>query len=185
MMAASQLLDFVVMHDCCPALMTPPEIAEYLDVGEEEVALWFRYGQLVADARNESGQPLAYRWRVKRDGPGLAAGERVRISRRSRLPARKLRAEILIDPPALPCGCSIDPDIRRPFFLCADARALQSAERLAEAFALAAPDDPFFRRLADVTREAFERHMPIPLNGMRLRRPVATAGNRWCAAKPL
>jgi hypothetical protein len=154
--------DFVVMHDCCPALMTPPEIAENLDVGEEEVALWFRHGQLVADARNESGQPLAYRWRVKRDGPGLAAGERVRISRRSRLPSRKLRAEILIDPPALPCGCSIDPDIGRPFFLCADARALQSAERLAAAFAMAAPDDPFFRRLAAVTREAFERHIADP-----------------------
>lgn len=142
--------------------MTPPEIADYLDVGEEEVALWFRHGQLVADARNESGQPLAYRWRVKRDGPGLAAGERVRITRRSGLPSRKVRAEILIDPPTLPCGCSIDPDTRRTFFLCPDARALQSAERLASAFALAAPDDRFFRRLAAVTREAFERHIADP-----------------------
>ena len=36
------------------------------------------------------------------------------------------------------------------------------ARRLAAAFARAAPDDPFFRRLAAVTREAFERHIADP-----------------------
>ena len=66
----------------------------------------------------------------------------------------------LADPRA--CGCVLSPDTGKRAVLCGDALALQSAARLAAAFALAAPDDPFFRRLAAVTSEAFERHIADP-----------------------
>jgi hypothetical protein len=72
------------------------------------------------------------------------------------------RETLLINPPARPCGCSLNPASGRPFIICAEGQGLDLARRLAAAFALAAPADPFFRRLADITREAFERHIANP-----------------------
>jgi hypothetical protein len=41
---------------------------------------------------------------------------------------------------------------------CTDARALDATSRLAAAFVAAAPRDPFFRKLAEVTRNALAGH---------------------------
>jgi hypothetical protein len=92
--------------------------------------------------------------------------------------AQEMLARDLIDPDnrdvapgLLPCGCCWAPPVcigengppeREPEFLCHEAQGLVQARRLAAAFALAAPSDRFFRRLADVTREAFERHIADP-----------------------
>jgi hypothetical protein len=46
-----------------------------------------------------------------------------------------------------------------PTFTCADFRALQTAMHLTEALAAAVPGDPFFRRLAEVSRVALTRHL--------------------------
>jgi hypothetical protein len=92
--------------------------------------------------------------------------------------AKQLPARDLIDPDnrdsppgLLPCGCYWAPPVcigengppeSEPEFLCPEAQGLDQARRLAAAFALAAPSDLFFCRLADVTREAFERHIADP-----------------------
>jgi hypothetical protein len=92
--------------------------------------------------------------------------------------AHKMPPRDLLDPDdrdlptgLLLCGCCFAPPIRagenrplegEPEFLCREAQGLDMARRLAAAFAMAAPDDPFFRRLAAVTREAFERHIADP-----------------------
>jgi hypothetical protein len=49
--------------------------------------------------------------------------------------------------------------IGQPIWLCPDARALQSIERLTAALTTAAPDEPFFRRLARVTTDALAAHL--------------------------
>lgn len=68
----------------------------------------------------------------------------------------------------LPCGCFLapqnrfwpsGPDAMAPMFLCPDARALEGSARLAAMLALVAPDDPFFRRLAEITQSAFDVHL--------------------------
>ena len=46
-----------------------------------------------------------------------------------------------------------------PMFLCREAQGLDLTRRLTTAFAAAAPDDPFFARLAAVAQEAFDRHL--------------------------
>lgn len=92
--------------------------------------------------------------------------------------AQEMPARDLMDPDnrelppgLLPCGCwwarptrigENWPPEGEPEFLCPEAHGLDLARRLAAAFALAAPDDLFFRRLAAVTREAFERHIADP-----------------------
>jgi hypothetical protein len=67
----------------------------------------------------------------------------------------------------LPCGCVFYGD-PLPTFTCRDFSALETAMRLAEALAAAVPDDPFFRRLALVSHDAFRRH----LGGHRADSPV-------------
>lgn len=89
--------------------------------------------------------------------------------------AQEMPARDLIDPDnrdlppgLLSCGCCWAPPARvgenrlpegEPEFLCAEGRGLEMARRLAAAFVAAAPDDPFFCRLAAITRETFERHI--------------------------
>jgi hypothetical protein len=104
---------------------------------------------------------LFYRWRVLRDGPRLAAEEPIRVLRKPKRSLRN-REALLINPPSRPCGCSLDPATGRAFIICGEAQGLDLARRLTAAFTAAAPADPFFRRLADVTREAFERHIADP-----------------------
>ena len=148
-------------------VMTPDEVAEFAKVGEEEVALWYRSNQLVADYRTFDGRPVAYRWRVERDVPRLAAGERVRVVRKPRGP--KTRTAIMIDPRSLPCGCAFpshadaaEVDPARPIFLCRDARALEASARLASMLAAAVPDDPMFRRVDETCRAALAAHLAGP-----------------------
>jgi hypothetical protein len=142
-----------------PQILTLGEVADYLSVGTPAVAAWARDGLLPACARSESGELLFYRWRVERDGPKLAASEVVRFREAS----NRRAAAMLHDGSRLPCGCVLVGDgaegICQPIWLCPDARALQSVERLTAAFAAAVPDDPFFRQLACVTAAALTRHL--------------------------
>lgn len=148
-------------QDDFPLLMTAAEAADYLAVPIEAVALWLRDGRLLVAARGENGVPLIYRWRVERDGPRLAAQEPVRFAK-DPLVGQKRRT-LLIDPPALECGCSFaSPEgalARQPIFLCRTARALEASARLAQAFVTVAPHDPFFERLAAVTADALSAHL--------------------------
>lgn len=141
-----------------PEVMTAAEVADYLGVSVAHVAQWADAGQLRAAARSEGGLLLFYRWRVERDGKRLAAAEPHRL-----IPTRRKRVALLIEPHKLPCGCcfagATGEAARQPVWLCSDARSLQLAERLTIAFAAAAPRDPFFQRLANVTREALARHI--------------------------
>jgi hypothetical protein len=86
------------------------------------------------------------------------------------MPARDLLEPDKRDLPAglLPCGCCWSlptragenrPPEGEPEFLCGEARGLDLARRMTAAFVAAAPDDPFFARLAAVATEAFERHV--------------------------
>jgi hypothetical protein len=68
----------------------------------------------------------------------------------------------------LPCGCCKAAPSRLwpvaegeadPIFLCREAQGLDLTRRLTEAFAAAAPSDPFFARLAAVASDAFKRHL--------------------------
>jgi hypothetical protein len=141
-----------------PQILTLDEAADFLGVGTPAVAAWARDGHLPACARSESGALLFYRWRVERDGPRLAANEPVRF--------RKARCrrdlDMFHDSRRLPCGCVFvgsGEGSGEPVWLCPDARALQSVERLTAAFAAAAADDLFICRLARVTADALARHL--------------------------
>lgn len=150
------------MENLVPALMTLDEAADHLGAVPAQVLVWAAEGRLPVAARSEGGQLLFYRWRVEREGPALVADELVRFKKGGR------RGHAMFhDARRHPCGCAFagprgDQDGRaagEPIWLCADARALQSAMRLTAAFVAAAPADPFFRRLAEVTREALARHL--------------------------
>jgi hypothetical protein len=139
-----------------PQILTLGEVAEFLGVGTPAVASWAREG-LPACARSEGGELLFYRWRVERDGLKLAASEVVRFRK-----ANSRRDVILHDGRRLPCGCVLIADgdgIGQPAWLCPDARALQSIERLTAAVAAAVPDDLFFCRLSRVTADALTLHL--------------------------
>src|SRR5579872_1756693 len=142
-----------------PLLMTPTEVAIYLGVPVEAIAIWLREGKLLAAARGENGLPLIYRWRVERDGPELSACEPVRLASSARAGLRQRRKTLLIDPFTLACGCSFaGAPAQQPIFLCGTARALDASAQLAQAFVAVAPHDPFFTRLAAVTGEAIAAH---------------------------
>lgn len=58
-----------------------------------------------------------------------------------------------------PCGCVFaDPEEYLPSYPCRDAAALETMARFAEAIMRAANGAPFFARLAQTTRAAFEEH---------------------------
>jgi hypothetical protein len=140
-----------------PQILTLNEAADFLGVGSAAVAQWARDGLLPACARSEGGELLFYRWRVQRDGPKLAASEVVRF----RTTNSRRDLAILHDGRRVSCGCTLVGNgeaAGQPIWLCPDARALQSVARLTAGFAAAAPDDPFFCRLARATADALARH---------------------------
>jgi hypothetical protein len=141
-----------------PQILTLGEVADFLGVGTPAVSTWAQNGLLAACARSESGELLFYRWSVERDGPKLAASEVVRF----REAKNRRGPQMLHDGTQLACGCvliSVGGASGQPVWLCSDARALQSVERLTAAFAAAAPNEPFFRQLASVTAAALTRHL--------------------------
>jgi len=119
-----------------------------------------RRGKLRIAGQTEDGQVLFREAEVLRAAQDMPAGDLLQPDDRD------------VPPGLLPCGCCFAPPVAysvernscssTPEFLCAEGRGLDMARRLAAAFARAAPDDPFFRRLAAVTREAFERHIADP-----------------------
>jgi hypothetical protein len=148
-----------------PEIVTADEAADLLGVGTHHIHVWAGDGLLPVCARGEDGQLLFRRWRIEKLGPKLVSA--ADIEPRFKKAGGRRGHAMFHDCRKLPCGCAIagsegdeiGKDAGQPVWLCADARALQSAERLATAFAMAAPGDPFFRRLAAVTREAFQRHV--------------------------
>ena len=138
-----------------PQILTLNEVADFLSVGTPAVAAWARDGLLPACARSESGELLFYRWRVERDGPALAASELVRF----RTTNSRQTSAMLHEGRRLSCGCILEQTSSQPVWLCFGARELRSVARLTAAFASAAPNDPFLRRLASGTAAAFERHL--------------------------
>jgi hypothetical protein len=150
------------MESGLPRVATASEVAAAFGVTPSHVAQWAADLRLPACARSECGELLFYRWRVLRDGPRLAAEEPIRVMLKNPKRSLRNRETLLINPPSRPCGCSLDPATGRAFLICGEAYGLDLARRLTAAFNAAAPADPFFRHLAEVTREAFERHIADP-----------------------
>jgi hypothetical protein len=156
------------MGEDLPTLATTREAADYLRVSEGHIEKWAAEGRLPIAGRTESGLALFYKWVVERNGVALAAGEPVRIVPR---PGRRAKAALLRKPRARSCGCCYPSTTRRdadgidpgtPVFVCREAQGLDVARRLTAALAAAAPSDPFFARLAEVARDAFEQHLRSP-----------------------
>jgi hypothetical protein len=59
----------------------------------------------------------------------------------------------------LSCGCVLYGGQNLPTFACRDFTTLETVNRFTEALAAAAPAEPFFRQLAEVTRNALTRHL--------------------------
>jgi hypothetical protein len=151
----------------CPQLLTEAEVADWLGVPVEAVALWARDGRLLAAARTEGGQLLFYRWRVERDGAALAAFAPVQT--------RQSRSKLNSSPAArqLACGCKLIPP---PGRLCRTGAALLATAALAEDFAASAPADEFLDRIASLCRDALVRHLAgPPLDRKALALPAAVA----------
>ena len=149
-----------------PQILTLGEVADFLGVGTPAVAAWARDGFLPACARSENGELLFYRWRIERDGPKLAAKEVVRF----REVTKREHSAVLHDGRRLPCGCVLVADgdaAEQPIWLCFEARALQSVERLTAAFAATAPADPLLRRLARGASNALAHHLAPALEHVK------------------
>jgi hypothetical protein len=139
-------------------LITTSLAARRLGVSHERLLGWVARKLLPIAGEDEEGCVLLREHVVAERGEVLAAEapERLRSPRLRRLWADPTR------PRVLPCGCGFSADAEpdaEPLIRCADARALDTTARLAEAFAAAAPDDPFFRRLTEVARAALVRHL--------------------------
>lgn len=159
-----------------PHILTLTEAADFLGVASSDVAEWAMDGHLPVCARSESGELLFYRWRVERDGPKLAAGERVRIVK----PRKRARAErhvtagsgaprdrrvVLHDGHRLACGCVLAGNAadRQPAWLCPTARTLQTVEKMMEMLAAAAPpENLLFDSLAQIAGTALAKHFTQP-----------------------
>jgi hypothetical protein len=117
------------------------------------VADLLRRGLLPIAGQDEEGVPLVRQHHIEQRGPALLARDF------GALPSPRFRRLAIAElPPLLPCGCAID-ERDGPIFLCRTGRALEATARLAQAFIAAAPADPFFKRLAVVTAEAFSAHL--------------------------
>jgi hypothetical protein len=57
----------------------------------------------------------------------------------------------------LPCGCVFYDGQNLPTFTCREFTALETVKGFTDALAAAAPAEPFFRQLAEVTRTALAR----------------------------
>jgi hypothetical protein len=139
-------------------LMTTSLAARRLGVAHERLLEWVARKLLPIAGEDEEGRVLLRENLVVERGEVLLAEvpEQLRSPRLRALWAAAAR------PRVLPCGCAFPPDIApnsEPLIRCADAHALEATTRLAEAFAAVAPRDPFFRRLAEVTREALVSHL--------------------------
>ena len=135
-------------------LLTPTQIAARLEIeGRSDiVADLLRRGVLPIAGQTEEGIPLVRQHYVDQRGPALIAGDT------SALRSPRLRRLALADLPPVPsCGCALD-QRGEPAFLCRTGRALETVAELARAFAVAAPHDLFFVRLAAVTAQAFSFH---------------------------
>ena len=137
----------------CPQLLTEAEVANWLGVPVEVVALWAREGKLLAAARTEDGQLLFYRWRVERDGAALAAFAPIQTRHRSGNRASSPAVH------KLACGCKLTPP---PGRLCRTGAALLATAALAEGFAASAPADELLDRIASLCRDALARHLADP-----------------------
>jgi hypothetical protein len=147
-----------MVADGFPQLMTQQEAADYLGAPVEDVLDWARDGKLLVAAWTETGGLLFYKWRVDRDGKALAAQLSYPHFRpKGTVPSRALR-RMPPDARTLVCGC-VQTLTGHPLFLCRDARSLENAAHLTEALALAVSNNPFFQKLAQVARSAFERHV--------------------------
>jgi len=141
-----------------PHVLTQSEVADFLGVGTPAVATWAQDGALPVCAQSESGELLFYRWRVERDGPKLAAGERVNLVRRG-----KRRDPVMLhEGRRLACGCLLDGDPPRPVWLCPDARQAQSLVQFVETLAKAAPDEPVLARMARAVADVLANHLTPP-----------------------
>ena len=138
-----------------PEALTPDEIAARLDVPPHEAARWIAAGLLPVAAVNAEGVPLVFDHWLELNGAALKKGQPTELRSNRLRAAYTRRHEILVQL----CGCVPSPENGRPTILCTDARSLQSAVRLAAAFAAAAPDDALFGRLAAVTVEPLARHL--------------------------
>jgi hypothetical protein len=140
-------------HNC---LLTTRQVAERLGVDHEHVLSWAAKRLLPISGQTEEGIPLIRAAIVETVGEALVSGvpKNLRSPRLRRLLADKDQ------PRVLPCGCAFATATESdPVFLCYGARSLESAMRLAAALAAVAPRDAFFQRLAQVSAEAFARHL--------------------------
>ena len=139
-------------------LMTTVLAAQRLGVSHERLLDWIARKLLPIAGEDEEGRVLLREHVVLQRGEALAADapERLRSPRLRRLWADPARPRILR------CGCAFTADDRldaEPLVYCADARALDATRRLAEALVATAPGDPFFSRLAAVSRDALASHV--------------------------
>jgi hypothetical protein len=139
-------------------LMTTTLAARRLGVAHERLLDWVARKLVPIAGEDEEGRVLLREHVVLERGEALAAEmpERLRSPRLRQLWASAAR------PRVLSCGCADAADATlnsEPLIRCADAHALAATLRLAEAFAAAAPGEPFFRRLAEVARDALASHL--------------------------
>lgn len=116
-----------------------------------------RRGKLRIAGQTEDGQVLFREVEVLRAAQEIPAGDLSEPIQRD------------LPPGMLPCGCCFAPSVAysverelrssTPEFLCAEGRGLDLVRRLTAAFAAAAPNDPFFGRLATIASNAFNRHL--------------------------
>lgn len=142
-------------------LITTILAARRLGVAHERLLDWVGRKLLPIAGEDEEGRVLLREHIVAERGEALAADapEQLRSPRLRRLWADPARSRVLL------CGCVFaahaGPDTG-PFIRCADAHALDVTARLAEALVVASPGDPFFRRLAEVARDALACHFTGP-----------------------
>lgn len=141
-------------------LMTTALAARRLGVSHERLLDWVARKLLPIVGEDEEGRVLLREPVIMERGEALAAEtpERLRSPRLRKLWTASAPARVL------PCGCAFAWDVtvnNEPLIRCADARGLEATVRLAEAFQAVAPSDPFFRQLAEVTRNALARHLEV------------------------
>jgi len=139
-------------------LLTTTHAARRLGVPHERLLGWVARRLLPIAGEDEEGRVLLREHILAERGealvtdtPGLLRSPRLR-----RLWASPDSSRVL------PCGCAFASGAGpndEPLIRCADARALDTTTRLTEALAASAPDQPFFWRLAEVTRGALTRHL--------------------------
>jgi hypothetical protein len=139
-------------------LLTTTLAARRLGVPHERLLGWVARQLLPIAGEDEEGRVLLNEHILAERGEALMANapDRLRSPRLRRLWASLDSSRVL------PCGCvfasGAGPD-DEPLIRCVDARALDATSRLTEALAASAPDQPFFQRLAEVTRGALTRHL--------------------------